>query len=247
MPPSRSSDSHPLVSVVVPVYNGERFLGACLESVFAQTWQAIDVVAVDDGSTDGSADVMTRFPDLRCLAQSNQGVAAARNRGIHAARGEIIALIDQDDLWLPGKIAAQMQVLLADPAVDYVLTRQERFLEDGIATPTWVRPHSLDGPVGGFEPSAALIRRAAFDRVGLFDTRFVQGSDAEWFFRATDAGLRVAVVDAPLLRRRIHADNNSRFTERSAAELRRIAFESIRRKRAGAAVTAPLPDASAAG
>jgi glycosyltransferase involved in cell wall biosynthesis len=231
---SHAADSKPLVSVVVPVYNGERFLAECLESVLAQTWRPLDVIAVDDGSTDRSRDVIARFPDVRCVVQPNRGVASARNAGIMAARGGFIGLIDQDDLWLPEKIAAQMEPLLADPSVDYVLTRQVRFLEGDMPAPSWVRPHFLDGVVGGFEPSAALIRRSAFERIGTFDPQYVQGSDSDWFFRANDAALRVVVVDAPLLRRRIHADNNSRFTERSVSDLRRIAFESIRRKRANA-------------
>jgi glycosyltransferase involved in cell wall biosynthesis len=229
-------DPRPLVSVVIPVYNGERFLPDCLDSVLTQTWQPLEVIAVDDGSTDGSAAVLARADAVRVIAQANQGVAAARNAGIAAARGHYIALIDQDDLWLPGKIEAQMRMLLADPSLDYVLTRQERFLEQGTPAPSWLRTEWLDTALGGFEPSAALVRRSAFERIGLFDTRFAQGSDSDWFFRASDAALRVAMVDEVLLRRRIHADNNSRFTRQSAADLRRIAFESIRRKRGASAL-----------
>lgn len=239
----RPAGSRPLVSVVVPVYNGEAFLTQAIHSVLSQTYAPIEVLAVDDGSTDHSPAILAGMAGIRVIRQPNQGVAAARNAGIAASLGDFIALLDQDDVWLPGKISAQMDRLLADPVLDYALTTQQRFVEPGVEVPAWVRAGSLEKPVGGFEPSAAVIRRSAFTRIGLFDTRFIQGSDADWFFRAADAGLRFAVIPEPLLLRRVHTRNNSQFTQRSVAELRRMAFESIRRKRTGR-TSAPLHDAA---
>ena len=228
LPPSEAAA---LVSVIIPVHNGERYLQECLSSVVAQTWRPLDVIVVDDGSTDRSAAIAEGVEGVTIIRQANAGVAAARNAGIAAARADCIALLDQDDVWLPRKLEAQMELLRASPLLDYVLTRQERFVEPGHALPSWIRPGHVDTVLGGFEPSAVLFRRAALARVGPFDPRFVVASDAEWFFRATDAGLRTAFVEEPLLRRRIHDQNNSRFTERWTAEARLIALESIRRKR----------------
>ena len=221
----------PLVSVIIPVHNGEAFLADTLESALAQRYGSLEVIAVDDGSTDGSAAVLAAFRDIRTISLANGGVAAARNAGIAAATGDFLAFLDQDDLWLSGKIEAQMALLLQDPTLDYVLTLQRRFLHPGVAAPAWARPETLEAPARGFDPSALLARRSAFDRVGTFDTRFVQASDSDWFFRATDAGLRMAFVPEPLTLRRIHAENNSRFVSDSRREFRRVAMESIRRKR----------------
>jgi glycosyltransferase involved in cell wall biosynthesis len=231
----QASASHPLVSVVVPVHNGERYLAECLASVFAQTWRPLEVIVVDDGSTDGSAAVAATAGPVRILSQANAGVATARNAGVAAAQADFIALLDQDDLWLPAKLAVQMQHLLDDPALDYVLTGQERFIEPGCTLPAWARPHQVDTVVGGCEPSAVLFRRAAFERVGPFDPRFIVASDADWFFRATDAGLRMLLLPDALLRRRLHGENNSRFTDLGNRELRQVVMESVRRKRASAA------------
>src|SRR4029079_2498347 len=110
------SDENPLVSVIVPVYNGERYLREALESVFAQTYRAIEVIVVDDGSPDDSGTIGQSFPEVRYIHQTNQGVAAARNNGIEAARGEFFAFLDQDDLWVPEKLNVQVEYFLGHPA-----------------------------------------------------------------------------------------------------------------------------------
>ncbi len=104
------------ISVVIPCYNAERYIGATLRSVLAQGLPDIEVIVVDDGSNDGSADmVRSGFPGVTLLRQANQGVAAARNHGIEQARGDWIAFVDADDIWLPGKLAAQLALLQAHP------------------------------------------------------------------------------------------------------------------------------------
>src|SRR5438132_1599837 len=109
------------VSVVIPVYNGERYLADAIQSVRDQTYQNFEVIVVDDGSTDGSADVAQRFGEaIRYVHQANGGVCKARNAGIAAARGAYIAFLDQDDLWLPDKLAAQVTYLDSHPEVGAV-------------------------------------------------------------------------------------------------------------------------------
>src|SRR5213078_156464 len=113
------TDEQPLVSVIIPVYNGARYLRAALESVFAQTYRPIEVIVVDDGSGDDSGVIAQSFPDVHFIHQENQGVAAARNHGFDAARGEFIAFLDQDDLWTPEKLKVQVNYLLNHPDVGY--------------------------------------------------------------------------------------------------------------------------------
>lgn len=222
--------SRPVVGVVVPVYNGEQHLRAALDSVFAQTWRPLDVVVIDDGSTDGAAAIALADPRVRYLRQENKGVAASRNAGAAATVAEYLAFLDQDDLWLPGKIEAQMELLADDPEAGFALTLQRRFV-DAPTIPAWVRPEWLDRDLPGYEPSALLVRRSVFEAVGPFDPRFVQASDSEWFFRASAMGCRAAVVQQALTLRRLHSANNSRHVARTAADLRRAAFEAIQRRR----------------
>lgn len=109
----------PLISCIVPVFNGERYLWEALESIFAQTYRPIEVLVVDDGSTDGTGAVAASYGSrLRYLWQPNAGPAAARNRGLEAARGEFVAFLDADDLWHPEKLARQMARFAARPGLD---------------------------------------------------------------------------------------------------------------------------------
>lgn len=110
------SGSEPSISVVVPCYNARAYIGATLRSVIAQRLPDLEIIVVDDGSSDGSAEFVTReFPQVRIERQRNQGVAAARNTGIALARGDWIAFVDADDIWLPGKLQAQMRLLQEHP------------------------------------------------------------------------------------------------------------------------------------
>jgi glycosyltransferase involved in cell wall biosynthesis len=222
----------PLVSVVVPVFNGERFLAETLASVCAQTYAPFELVVVDDGSTDGSAAVLRSFPQARCVSQPNRGVAAARNTGVEAARGELLAFIDQDDLWPADSLAVRVGHLLAHPELDFVLSLVQFFLEPGVAKPDWVRPELLEQPAPGYNLGNMVVRRAAFERVGRFDPRFVLASDHDWFVRANDLGLRHARLDRVLLRKRTHDANESR--RGSTREMLEIHRASVLRKRSAA-------------
>ncbi len=221
----------PRVSVVIPVHNGERFLAEAIRSVLAQTLTDLEVVVVDDGSTDGSAAVAASFPGVRCVRRDNRGVAAARNAGLDATRAELVAFLDQDDLWLPTKLECQIAVLDREPAVLCAICREKFFLEAGADCPRWVRKEAFEAPVVAYEPSALLARRRAFEAVGRFDESYTVASDSDWFFRARDLGTAIAVVPELLVLRRIHGGNESRRTELVNAELRRVTLASVQRKR----------------
>lgn len=200
----------PSVAAVVPLYNGRAFILEALASIRAQSWLAVEIVVVDDGSSDeGAALVAEHYPEARLLRQANGGEAAARNRGIEEARSDYIALLDQDDLWHPRKLERQMALLEGPPALDWVLARQEMVALDEPGA-DWVRPDFLGRPLPGYVPGCLLARRSAFQRVGLFRTDVAIGSDTDWFFRAADAGLPTAMHGEVLLTRRIHSANASR-------------------------------------
>lgn len=196
-----------LVSVVIPVYEGERFLAETLDSVAAQTHTPVETIVVDDGSPDASAQLATGRPGVRVLRRPHQGVAAARNAGVAAARGELIAFLDQDDLWQPSKLALQVALLSACPELDIVLAHVEMMLHEGTPRPSWMTWETDVQP--GYLPSAWLVRRKAFERVGSFDTRYRVACDADWLARAKDCGLQSEMLAEALVRWRIHGSNGS--------------------------------------
>jgi glycosyltransferase involved in cell wall biosynthesis len=223
--------SGPGVSVVIPVFNGERFLGEAIESTLAQSRPPAEVVVVDDGSTDGSAAVAERFPEVTLVRTEHRGVAAARNTGVERSTGDLIAFLDADDLMKPDRLERQTAVLAQQPGLDFVLGRAQVFAEDGVELPEVItaRPAPM---AGDDEPPyyamTVLIRREAFDRVGPFDTGLRLGQDGDWIMRAIDAGLSYEVIDAPLTVRRFHGANASYDT----AGARRASFEILRRRAA---------------
>ena len=220
-----------LVSVIIPVYNGARYLREALESVFAQTYRPFEVIVVDDGSSDDSGKIAQSFPDVRYIHQANQGVAAARNNGIEAARGEFLAFIDQDDLWTPEKLKLQIACLLNNPDLGYTLTQQRFFLDPGAALPGWFRKELLNSVHTGWVLGTLVVRRAVFDTVGNFATGYTAASDGDWFFRAKAAGISMEVVPELLLLKRIHGANESAHAKEVLSELRKVVKSSLDRQR----------------
>lgn len=197
----------PLVSVIVPAYNRERYLAGALDSIFMQDYRPIEVIVVDDGSTDGTARVAESYAEVCCLCQPHRGVSAARNLGIAASRGEFLAFLDSDDRWvIAEKLSLQVDYLLQHPAIGYCMGKMQNVLEAGIAMPDWITPKELL-PHDGISPCTMLIRREAFARVGPFDTRFSHGEDTDWLFRAKEAGLVYTILPELIVHRRIHKTN----------------------------------------
>lgn len=215
-----AANPRPLVSVVVPVYNGARFLAAALESILAQDYRPIEVIVVDDGSDDRSAEIARSF-GVRYLFQNNQGQAAARNAGIREARGEFIAFLDADDLMLPNKIGAQANYLLQHPGVGCVLSGRETLLEPGIELPAWSEKKTAGVGDDSFSErnlyelshvreggmSSVMARRRSFDKAGKFNPAFHHVEDLDWLLRVWESGVGVGILPEILWRRRIHGDN----------------------------------------
>jgi glycosyltransferase involved in cell wall biosynthesis len=196
-----------LVSCIVPVHNGAAFIAEALASIFAQAGPALDVVVVDDGSSDNSAGIAAAFSGVRVHRKAQAGVAAARNDGLALARGDLVAFLDADDLWLPGKLAAQLAALDADPRADYCLTLVRHALTAGAAAEIAVPGNGE--PMHGRLMQCLLARRRAFDTVGTFDTGTTTRADQDWFLRAEEKGLIGVMVDEVFTIRRIHGDNHS--------------------------------------
>jgi glycosyltransferase involved in cell wall biosynthesis len=200
------------VSVIIPVYNGERFLEDAIGSVLEQTYPSVECLVVDDGSTDGSYEIASaREPEIRLIRQANRGVAAARNAGAAAAAGSFIAFLDADDVWLPTKLERQMPLFADDPSLGLAycgLKVTDRHLEGGTPRPC-PRPEEalrkallLEAPAMGVAQTS-VIPVEVFRSRGGFDERLSTAAD-------TDLGCRIAAtypiacVDEPLVLYRQH-------------------------------------------
>jgi glycosyltransferase involved in cell wall biosynthesis len=200
-----------LVSCIVPVFNGERYLAEALDSILAQTWRPLEVIVVDDGSTDGSAAVVAKYgAEVSYIHQANAGPAAARNRGLDAARGEFIAFLDADDLWHKDKLVRQMARFEARPELELCSAHMENFWSPEVKRE---EDRLSDGGLAKTQPGvtqAIVARRALFDRIGPFDTALMHRDTMEWLSRAVDAGAVMETLPDILVFRRIHLDNMSR-------------------------------------
>jgi glycosyltransferase involved in cell wall biosynthesis len=232
----------PLVSVVIPVFNGERFLREAVESVLAQQYSPVEIIVVDDGSTDSTATVARSFPEaVRYLRQANQGPAAARNRGIKHAQGSLIAFADADDLWPPLKLELQLPYLIQDPKIEIVLGRiQQVLLSETVDGQT----QSQEFAEAAFSVNlgSAVVRKSVFERVGLFDETMRYSEDVDWFMRAREGGVSIMTIDAVTLFYRQHEQNMTRG--KSAAELNvlKALKRSLDRRREQTGIAAALPE-----
>jgi len=220
-----------LVSVIIPVYNGERFLERALKSVFEQDYQPLEVLVIDDGSTDATARIARSRPEVRYFYQPNQGHAAAKNTGIEKSRGEFLAFLDADDYWAPPKLRLQVGFLESNPTVGYVLSCMEVILEPGAEIPRGFKPELLQKASPAFLPSALAVRRTTLRAVGLFDPAFRIGNDTDWFFRAQDLGIQRAVLPDTLLFKSLHGGNDTYQVEKMSKDMLRSIRASIQRKR----------------
>jgi glycosyltransferase involved in cell wall biosynthesis len=225
----------PLVSVIMPVFDGEAFLAEAIDSILSQSYRAFELIVVNDGSTDGSADIVEGFLSgsgkVRCVCQENAGVSAARNRGIEACSGDLIAFLDQDDRWYENALKTHVTFHEQHPEVGYTLAQQVCFLDGMTEPPGWFRLQKLDVPHPGYLPGTLVVKRSLFDQIGLFDIRYPISSDADWFARARDSKAPMSILPETLLQRRIHAGNQSRHSRKIQGELTQLLHASIQRKR----------------
>ena len=211
--------SAPLVTVIVPAWNAERYLAECLESILAQDHEPKDVLVVDDGSTDRTGEIALGFgARVRCERQENAGCNAARNRGLAIARGELVAHFDADDIMSPGALRERIEALLADPKLEACTGLVENFLSPDVSPEVAARVR-VGTPLAGQVVNALVIRRAASDRVGPFETEEKTALQTHWWMRATDVGLVVRSLPRVVLRRRIHDANWSLKPDAMRAQL----------------------------
>jgi hypothetical protein len=203
---SCKKEERPLVSVIIPVYNGEKFIKEAIENVFSQKYPSLEIIVINDGSTDSSDQIIKQLPvDIRYFSQDNYGPAAARNKGIRDASGEFITFLDADDLWPENNLNIMVDEILKNPGMD-VIRGYAQLMEynktsgcyEYIGNPKESFPHYI---------GAAIYRKSVFEKVGLFDPMLKFGEDADWFLRAKEMKINIKRLEETSLFVRRHGGN----------------------------------------
>jgi glycosyltransferase involved in cell wall biosynthesis len=205
----RIDQADPLISIILPLYNGKSLIKRTLDSVINQTYKNWELIIVDDGSTDKGAEfIETYYPNTKIVRQENAGVAAARNTGVRNSTGDIIAFLDQDDEWEKTKLQEQWNLLRKDPYCTFVTCNQRFICEDGIKLPANFS-EKLKEEHRSFVPSAILIRKHTLLYVNLFDETLEVSSDFDLIRKLRNSNCKEGNVDKLLLKKWFHGKNES--------------------------------------
>lgn len=202
------------ISVVIPAYNAERFLGEAITSVLAQSQASWEIIVVDDGSTDDTPAICRSFPEVVYARQDNAGVASALNHGVRIARGDLIAFLSADDIWKATKLQCQHKAL--DGRKDrLVFGHMQHFISPDL---TEVQARALvcpPDPMPAYSAGTLLTHIEVLRLVGAFDEEVKVGEFMDWYSRARDRGLDIVMLDKVVSMRRVHDSNHSSKTLRS--------------------------------
>jgi glycosyltransferase involved in cell wall biosynthesis len=218
------------VGVVVPVRDGVAHLADALQSVLEQVPPPDDVVVVDGGSTDGSAELARTFTGVRVVAQIGTGLGDARNQGAAEVAGELVAFCDADDRWPPGSLAARTEVLERDADAAAVVGQITTRALDREQVPA-LHAATLGVHRTGWTPGAVLVRRGTFEQVGPFAEHLGIGCDSDWLVRLTQSGLRIVRLEDEVLVKGVRPTSLSTDTSRYREELVQVAWDFVRRRR----------------
>lgn len=222
----------PLVSTIIPAFNGEKHLEETLESALDQTWPAQEIILIDDGSTDSTARIADKFAGkLRYVHQPNQGTASARNAGVAVAGGEYLAFLDQDDLWMPEKLSSQVSAFRENPALDLVFCYLQQFISPELEPESGKHIRCAPNPIRGILTSTMMASRSGFSKAGNFDSQWQLGEWSDWYAHALEAGLKTHVLRDVLVRRRLHENNKGLARREYLKEYPRLLKASLDRRR----------------
>lgn len=223
------SEVKPLVSAIVPVFNGGTRLSNALKSIADQSYSRIEIIVVDDGSTDNCRETANRFQPLKYIYQNHRGVSAARNAGIQASQGQLVAFLDHDDVWYEHKTMRQVELMVENQKLGLTWTKSKISVEQGTPLPDWCTPEVLQRD-SIMLPSSWVVRAEVFQEGLLFNESLSSHEDIDWLARFSAKKIERKMLPEVLLERRLHTENLSfRYDDRS--ELLKVLKMNIDRQR----------------
>jgi glycosyltransferase involved in cell wall biosynthesis len=224
--------SPPLVSIIIAVKNGDRYLRSAIDSVRRTYYEPREIIVVDGKSEDDTQSIARSFTEVRLIEQEGRGLSDAWNVGVAVATGDLIAFLDSDDFWAPNKLHVQVSFMENHPEIHYTIGRVKFFLEPGFSPPLGFKMHLLENDHVGRIPGTLMARRHLFGSVGGFETTLVLAGDVDWFVRAKDLQVPMAILDEVFLYKRVHDHNlNNSNTRLNSEELLEIFRKSVHRQR----------------
>lgn len=223
----------PPISVVIPLYNGAKYIEAALDSVWDQPVPIGEIIVIDDGSTDNGAELAKGHRSQpTVLQQANGGPSAARNRAIQIAQYPFVTFIDQDDVWHEDKLILQCAAFEKDPDLSACFGRIDFFWEDSDCDEARLfKGHARTTAVQGYVTTTMLVRESVFETVGLFDEDLMFSDSIKWCADAKDIGINMRMLDEVVLYHRMHENNLTRRRKESKAEIMQL----LRQRRTRAA------------
>lgn len=222
----------PTVSVIIAVYNGEKYLREALDSILKQTYPDIEIILVDDGSSDRTNEIVQSYgTQIRYIFQPNQGQPSAQNHGICLAKSPYLSFLDADDLFHPEKTRLQVSFLQSHPEIDFVLGHIEQFLSPDLSLENQKKWFCPSGMQPGYLAVAGLFKKECFEKVGLFNEKQRIGPFVEWYMRAEEKGLKNSLIPQQVCRRRIHENNMTIQARHSRIEYVQIVKKAFERRR----------------
>jgi glycosyltransferase involved in cell wall biosynthesis len=224
-----------LVSIVIPVRDGERYLAEAIDSALAQEDAHVEVIVVDDGSSDSSAEIAASYgPRVRLVRTPPRGIGAARNTGVDLAVGEFVTFNDADDVLTPRSLACRLEPFARAPATGIVWGLAQSFRSPDLSPEEAGRLECPERPQRARVTQGMLVRRDTLRRIGRFNTELVAGEFIEWAARAHDAGVVQCEVDEVVFLRRLHLANNGRKRRDAVGDYARALKAVLDRRRAEA-------------
>ena len=199
----------PLISVMMPTYNNAKYIGQAIDSIYAQNYGNIEIIIVDDGSTDNTKEVVQQYKDIKYFYIEHKGIPFARNVALENAKGEYIAFLDSDDYWLPNKLNTQMQYFKEHPDCEIVFTKYENFFENEYVKKKKraIYEKNSEDKFKHYLPSS-LVKKELFEKYGNFDENFKTGEDTEFVTRIKENKMNIEhFINNVFYRRRLHGKN----------------------------------------
>lgn len=224
-------EQHQKISVIIAVLNGEKFIAEALQSVMDQDYNPLEIIVVDDGSTDKTAAIVkTQFPSVHYHYHANKGIPATKNVGVEAATGDFITFLDADDIWVKNKLALQLRIFHDHPEVEVVYGFS---LQTPMLPPGELFLINLENEKGAFatQLGSMLIRKSVFGKVGNFDEEMKIAEDLDWVNRIREAGIKIMAHKEIVQFYRMHDQNVTRDKKQTQSYILKAYKKSLTRRR----------------